>query len=130
MAEREWFLLEAGERSFAVARELLWGFAEGEALRPLPGGRGWCAGWVPLGGRLVPVVRGGGSGWEGCGDVLAVLHWGEHLVALPCGRADVARDRQGPVPEGAEGPLRAGVLEASGAFVLDVERLYTALGIL
>lgn len=130
MADRRWFLLTAGERACAVAQDVLWGFAESGGVRPLPGSRAWCAGWVPLSGRLVPVVCGGASGWDGEGPVLAVLNWGEHLVALPCERADLVKDREVP-PEAPGGDGEGlGRLEASGAPVLDPERLYTALGIL
>jgi len=134
MVEQQWMIARAGDKRLALSLEETWAVLDSPAVRPLPGARPWCAGWVAFQDHVVPVLGGGGYSRLGRPEVLLVVERQGALLGIPCQHATLCKgflsDNSGE--EGEAGLPFAGAVEAPGteaAWRMDLERLYSVLGI-
>lgn len=134
MAEQLWLIAISGGARLALSVEETIVVMDNPPLRPLPGGRSWCTGWVTFQDHFVPVLGGDVYGHLGKPAVLLVVELQGTLLGLPCqdvtllkgvlcDNIGVANEAGLPVAGAVE------VQETGAALRPDLQKLYSVLGI-
>lgn len=134
MAEQLWLIAISGHARLALSVEETIAVMDSPPLRPLPGGRSWCAGWVTFQDHFVPVLGGDVYGYLGKPAVLLVVELQGTLLGLPCQEVTLLKgvlcDNIGVATEAGLPVAGAVEVQETGAALRpDLQKLYSVLGI-